>query len=42
MDVVEKVMPYPSVPDVAKINLALAPYALLGVVPIVILRSFRR
>jgi hypothetical protein len=36
MDVVEKVMPYPSVPDVAKINLALAPYALLGVVPIVI------
>ena len=36
MDVVEKVMPYPSVPDVAKINLALAPYMLLGIVPVVI------
>jgi hypothetical protein len=36
MDVVQKVMPYPAVPDVAKVYLALAPYALFGVVPIVI------
>ena len=36
MDIVEKIMPYPSMPDAAMINLALAPYAALGVVPAVV------
>jgi len=36
MDVVEKIFPYPAMPEIAKINLALAPYAALGVVPAVI------
>ncbi len=36
MDIVEKVMPYPAMPDAAKVAVALAPYATLGVVPLVI------
>lgn len=36
MDIVEKVMPYPAMPDAAKVAIALAPYAALGVVPVVI------
>ena len=36
MDLVELVKPLPAMPDVAKVNLALAPYAALGVVPLVI------
>lgn len=36
MDLVEKVMPYPAMPDVAKVAVALAPYAALGVVPVII------
>ena len=36
MDIVEKVMPYPAMPDAAKVAVALAPYAALGVVPAVI------
>jgi hypothetical protein len=36
MDLVELVKPLPAMPDVAKVNLALAPYAALGVVPVVI------
>jgi hypothetical protein len=36
MDVVEKIMPFPALPEVARINLVLAPYALLGVVPVVV------
>lgn len=36
MDIVEKVLPYPAMPDVAKVAVCLAPYAALGVVPMVI------
>jgi len=36
MDIVEKVLPYPAMPDVAKVAAALAPYASLGMVPMVI------
>lgn len=36
MDLVELVKPFPAMPDVAKVNLALAPYSALGIVPIVI------
>lgn len=36
MDVVEKIIPYPAVPDIAKIYLVLAPYAALGIVPLAI------
>lgn len=36
MDIVEKVVPYPAMPDAAKVGVALAPYAALGVVPVVI------
>jgi hypothetical protein len=36
MDVVEKILPYPAMPIVAKIYAILAPYAALGVVPLVI------
>jgi hypothetical protein len=36
MDIVEKVLPYPAMPDVAKVNICLAPYAALGVVSMVI------
>lgn len=36
MDIVEKVMPYPAMPDAAKVAVALAPYAALGVVPAIV------
>jgi hypothetical protein len=36
MDLVEKVIPYPGFPEVAQVYAALAPYALLGIVPLVI------
>lgn len=36
MDLLEIVVPYPAMPDVAQINLILAKYAFLGIVPIVI------
>jgi hypothetical protein len=36
MDIVEKVMPYPAMPDAAKVAVALGPYAALGVVPLII------
>jgi hypothetical protein len=36
MDVLDKIMPYPAMPDVAKIYTILAPYAVLGIVPLVI------
>lgn len=36
MDLFELVVPYPSIPDIAQVNLILAKYAFLGVVPLVI------
>jgi hypothetical protein len=36
MDVVQKVVPYPGLPDAAQIAAVLAPYALLGVIPVVV------
>ena len=36
MDIVEYTMPYPAMPDVARVNLILAKYAALGVIPAVI------
>jgi hypothetical protein len=36
MDIVEKVMPYPAMPDAAKVGVALAPYAAFGVVPLIV------
>jgi hypothetical protein len=36
MDLVEFVIPYPALPDTAKINLILAKYAALGIAPLVI------
>jgi len=36
MDIVELDIPYPAMPDVAKVAVALAPYAFLGVIPVVI------
>lgn len=36
MDIVEKVVPYPALPDAAKVAVVLAPYAALGVVPVII------
>lgn len=33
MDVVQKIMPYPAMPEIAQIYAALAPYAMFGVVP---------
>ena len=36
MDVVQKIIPYPAMPKIAQIYAALAPYALLGVVPVAI------
>jgi len=36
MDVIEIVRPYPAIPDVGKVYLALAPYAAFGVIPLVI------
>lgn len=36
MDILETNLPYPAMPDAAKVALALAPYAVLGVIPLVI------
>lgn len=36
MDIVEMVLPYPAMPDAAKVAIALAPYAFLGVIPVII------
>ena len=36
MDIVEKVLPLPAMPDAAKVAVCLAPYAALGVVPMII------
>ncbi len=36
MDLVQIVLPYPAMPDYATINLALAKYAFLGIVPVVV------
>ena len=36
MDLVKKFIPFPAFPAVAQINMLLAPYALLGVIPLVI------
>jgi hypothetical protein len=36
MDVIDRVMPYPAMPEVAIIYTVLAPYAVLGIVPLVI------
>ena len=36
MDIVEMVIPYPAMPDAAKVAVALAPYAFLGVIPVII------
>lgn len=36
MDLVEKVVPYPALPDAVKVATALAPYAALGVVPVIV------
>jgi hypothetical protein len=36
MDLVELIKPYPAMPDVAKILAILAPYAVLGIIPVVI------
>jgi hypothetical protein len=36
MDVIDKVVPYPALPDAAQIAVVLAPYALFGVVPLII------
>jgi hypothetical protein len=36
MDIVEKVLPFPAMPDAAKVAACLAPYAALGVVPLII------
>ena len=36
MDVVEKIMPYPAVPEIAQVYAALAPYLMFGIVPLAI------
>jgi hypothetical protein len=36
MDIVEMDIPYPAMPDAAKVAVALAPYAFLGVIPVII------
>lgn len=36
MDLVEIILPYPAVPDLGQVNLVLAKYAFLGVVPLVV------
>lgn len=36
MDVVDLTIPFPAMPDIAKVNLILARYAVLGIVPLVI------
>lgn len=36
MDLVQNIIPYPAMPDIAKVGLLLAPYAVLGIKPIII------
>ncbi|MGD9096444.1 MAG: hypothetical protein PVF97_00080 [Desulfobacterales bacterium] len=36
MDIIDRIMPYPAMPEVAQIFTILAPYAALGIVPLVI------
>lgn len=36
MDLVQNIIPYPAMPDMAKVLLRLAPYAALGIIPMVI------
>jgi hypothetical protein len=36
MDLIQNIVPMPAMPDVAKVNLTLAPYSLLGIIPLVI------
>jgi hypothetical protein len=36
MDIVEKVLPFPAMPDAAKVAVCLAPYAALGMAPMII------
>jgi hypothetical protein len=36
MDIVEKVLPFPAMPDTVKVGVCLAPYAALGVTPVII------
>ncbi len=36
MDIVEKILPLPAMPDVAKVAVCLSPYAALGVVPMIV------
>ena len=36
MDLIEKITPYPAMPDVAKLYAILGPYAVLGIIPVVI------
>jgi hypothetical protein len=36
MDIIEMIIPYPAMPEIAQINLILAKYAFLGIVPLVI------
>lgn len=36
MDVIQKIIPYPAMPEIAQIYSALAPYAMFGVVPVAI------
>lgn len=36
MDLLEIILPYPAMPDVAQINIILAKYAFLGIVPVVV------
>jgi hypothetical protein len=36
MDVIDKIIPYPAMPEVAQIYAVLAPYAVFGVIPLVI------
>jgi hypothetical protein len=41
MDVVEKILPYPAVPEIAQVYAALAPYLMFGIVPLAIPPFFR-
>ena len=36
MDVVELIIPYPAIPEVGQVALALAPFAMFGIVPLII------
>lgn len=36
MDLIQMIMPFPAMPDIAKIAIRLAPYAMMGIVPVII------